>query len=85
MNYEINQQNVTCFSYTSSFYPHPSNGGGKGRGREKMKTYSIIYLDRADRRCTVFIEADPVVQANKVFSQKHTRDDRIQKIRLEIE
>ena len=83
MSDRINQQSKTCFSYTSSFYPHPSNGGGKGRGRERMKTYSTIYLDRADRRRTVSIEAESAEEAYKAFSQKHSRDDRVQKIGLE--
>ena len=46
------------------------------------KEYAVTYLDRADLRRTVDIKADSAEQAFKLFLQKHTLDDRIQRISL---
>jgi hypothetical protein len=47
-----------------------------------MTLYKIEYLNRLDKRKSVEIQAESVSEAEKIFKRGHTRDDRIQKVRV---
>jgi len=49
------------------------------------RKYAVTYLDRADKRCVVYIKAKSAEQASSLFWKKHTLDDRVQKINLKEE
>lgn len=54
---------------------------GENSGKDDRE-YAVTYLDRADKRCVVYVKAKSAELASSLFWKKHTLDDRIQKISL---